>query len=471
LASMATGSISRWARIRAAAENFLQEKGIESEETFGRTRMHRFAHFCLLVVKSFSRNRCPVRASALAYTTLLALVPLLAVGVSITTGMLQKRGEQGIEQLLNQLIAYVAPALDLESKSNGVESAEREKVVKQITGFIGRIKSGTLGVTSVIALFFVGISLLRTIEATFNDIWGITRGRSLVKSIVYYWAVITLGPFFLVAALALATGPHLLRTQAWLSQVPFLGGLVFHLLPFIILSIGFSAFYALMPNTRVHWKAALAGGVVGGSLWQLNYVASVIWVARAVSYTNVYGSLAVFPLLLVGLYFSWLIVLFGAQVAYAFQNREAYIEERQAESVNQRGRDFIALRVMTLVAERFVKGEKPPSLVEISCGLGVPSALVSKLLAVFVNTGLLVEVADAETCYAPARPVGAISVHDVIRALRAGQGHELATKDDPWRGIVRIEFERVLEAERSAGKLVTLEALALNRGEAVKAAT
>ena len=89
LRSMATGSVSKWAKLRAAADSFFHEKGIESEETFGRSRWHRFAHLCLLVVKSFQRNRCPVRAASLAYTTLLALVPLLAVAVSITTSMLQ----------------------------------------------------------------------------------------------------------------------------------------------------------------------------------------------------------------------------------------------------------------------------------------------------------------------------------------------------------------------------------------------
>lgn len=468
---MASGSISRWARIRAAAENFFHEKGIESEETFGRSRAHRLAHFCLLVFKSFSRNRCPVRASALAYTTLLALVPLLAVVVSVTTSMLQKRGEEPIQQLIDRMVDYVAPALDLEARADeDSESLSREKVVKQITGFIRNINTGTLGVTSVLALLFVGISLLRTIEAAFNDIWGVTRGRPWVKSIVYYWATITLGPLFLVGAIALTTGSQLERTQAFLNSVPFLGNVVFRVLPFVILSLGFAAFYALMPNTRVHWKAALIGGIVGGCLWQINNLLSVIYVSRVVTYTTIYGSLGVLPLFLVGLYFSWLIVLFGAQVAYAFQNRDAYIEERQTESVNQRGREFVALRVMTLIASRFLQGEKPMTLVEISCALGAPSQLVSKLLITFVHTGLLVEaVHEKGVAYSPARPVRMITAHDVLRALRAGLGHEIATKEDPLRTEVRAEFEKIIDAERQAGAAVTLEMLALNRGEMARA--
>ncbi|HMJ89058.1 MAG TPA: YhjD/YihY/BrkB family envelope integrity protein [Candidatus Acidoferrum sp.] len=464
---MASGSMSRWARIRAAADNFFHEKGIESEETFDRTRRHRIAHFWLLVCRSFVRNRCPVRASSLAYTTLLALVPLLAVGVSITTSMLQKQGEEPIKQLIDRLVAYAAPALDLkettEAELTPGEKTGRAKVVEQINGFIKKIDTGKLGVTGVLALLFIAISLLRTIEATLNDIWGVEHGRPWLKSIIYYWAVITLGPLFLVAALVQTTA-------AQLPDVPFLSAVVFKSAPFVLLSLGFAAFYAFMPNTRVQLKAAFIGGIVGGCLWQLNNIFNVIYVSRAVSYTNLYGSLALFPLFLVGLYFSWLIMLFGAQVAYAFQNREAYIEERQAESVNQRGREFIAMRVMTLIADRFLRGEKPMNIVDISCALGAPSQLVSKLLSTFVQTGLLVEVADGQsTAYSPARPVNRITAHDVLCVLRAGQGHELATKEDAWRSEVRGEFEKIMAAERQAGAGITLEMLAQSRVEIARA--
>ena len=104
--------MSKWKRICMAVQNFFDEKGIEFEETFACSRPHRFAHFWLLVGTSFVRNRCPVRAASLAYTTLLALVPLLAVCVSITTSMLQKQGEEPVQQLINKMVEYVAPALN-----------------------------------------------------------------------------------------------------------------------------------------------------------------------------------------------------------------------------------------------------------------------------------------------------------------------------------------------------------------------
>jgi membrane protein len=243
---------------------------------------------------------------------------------------------------------------------------------------------------------------------------------------------------------------------------------ILYFTPFLLLSLGFGAFYMLMPNTSVRWKAALVGGAVGGCLWQINNMLNVIYVSRAVTYSSIYGSLGVLPLFLVGLYFSWLIMLFGAQVAYAFQNRRAYIQERQAESVNQRGREFIAMRLMTRIAENFLQGEKPLSSVALSRELSIPGQLVSKIISALVQSGLLIEATTDGGGYAPARPLDQITTYDVLSALRAGQGLELATKDDAARIAVRSEFEKVIEAEREAGS-VTLETLA-RRGREQRAA-
>ncbi|HKX62563.1 MAG TPA: YhjD/YihY/BrkB family envelope integrity protein, partial [Verrucomicrobiae bacterium] len=184
---------------------------MERPDSTRQSVLFRFAHFWLLVGKSFVRNRCPVRASALAYTTLLALVPLLAVGVSIATGVLQKEGGQTIRGLIDDVVKNVAPALDLQSAEGGAATNNRNEVVAKITAFIDNIQSGALGVTSTVALVFVAIGLLRTIEAAFNDIWGVTAGRGWIASVVQYWATITLGPVILVVVLGLTTGVQFQR--------------------------------------------------------------------------------------------------------------------------------------------------------------------------------------------------------------------------------------------------------------------
>src|SRR5262249_10838263 len=198
------------------------------------------------------------------YTTLLALIPLLAVGISVSASFLQKEGEKPVREMIDKLVANAAPALNLSvNTEESPENDKRQKAATDITNAIARIRGGTLGVASTIALIFVAIGLLRTIEATFNDIWGITHGRGWVASIVQYWAAVSLGPLVLVLVIGLTTGAHFKATTEWVQSWPWVGTLVFQLLPYIVLSLAFGLFYQLMPNTRVQWQAALVGGVVG----------------------------------------------------------------------------------------------------------------------------------------------------------------------------------------------------------------
>jgi len=187
-----------------------------------------------------------------------------------------------------------------------------------------------------------------------------------------------------------------------------------------------------------------------------------------VSASRIYGSLGAIPILLFGLYLSWTILLFGAQVAYAYQNRRAYIQEKQAESVNQRGREFIALRLMTLVGQKFERGEKPPVATEISEWLSVSSRLIGQIIQPLLQCKLLVEVATPETAYCPARPLDRISYQDILQALRAGQGHEPATREEPARALVLGAFEEIREAEQRVAKAVTVQAM-VERAEAAAA--
>jgi membrane protein len=314
-----------------------------------------------------------------------------------------------------------------------------------------------------VLLIFVAISMLSRIEDTFNDIWGISRGRSWFMRIVLYWGVLSLVPMLLIVALGLATGPHLHSTKRLLDEMPLVGHLVmpliFQLLPVLVLSLTFGIFYMLIPNTKVHWKAALVGGLVGGGLFHLNNLVSVLYVSRVVSNSKIYGSLGLVPVFMIGLYVSWLILLFGAQVAYAYQNRRTYLEERQLGHINQRGREFVALRLMTFIGRRFVQGDPPPNIVEIGECLAVPTRLAQSIMQTLCAARLATEAAGTDPAYVPARPLETITCHDILLAMRAGQGQELATRDEPTRAEVYGEFRRIQEAERQAASSVTMMAL------------
>jgi len=186
----------------------------------------------------------------------------------------------------------------------------------------------------------------------------------------------------------------------------------------------------------------------------------VQFVSRVTSNNAIYGGLGMVPVFMIGLYFGWLILLFGGQVAYAFQNRRVYLQEKQAESVNQRGREFIALRVVTQIAQGFRRGESPPTAVQLGQTIGVPTRLVSNILQILVQNRLVVETQGKEAGFSPARPLNQITAHDILHALRAGVGQELATNDDSARAVVQEGFQQIYAAEKTAGESLTLAALA-----------
>jgi membrane protein len=490
------------------------ESGLRSQARL--SNLQKFVHFWILVAKSFNRNRLPVRASSMAYATLLALIPMLAVAVSVTSTFLKNEGEERINQFIVQFISSVVPQSMLTTNTSstktdwvvtvtnaahdtsvsgaemgivgtgsgstngfqagaaGVATNEivvpkflqaeeaveaRKTAAREINRFIQNTRSGTLGVTGSIVLIFVAISMLSRIEATFNDIWGVEQGRNFFLRTILYWGVITLAPLLLVVILGLASGPHLQSTRRFLETMPLMSQVVFSAGPVVILCLAFAAFYALIPNTHVNWGAAMVGGITAGLLLHANNLISALYFSRVVSNSKIYGSLGLVPVFMIGLYFAWLILLFGAQVAYAYQNRATYFEEKQAENINQRGREFVALRIMTIIGQRFAVGEPPPRVGDLASSLAVPSRLICQILRTLTLARLVIESGGTSPAYTPARPLENITCHDILLAMRATQGQELATREGPERTEVYGEFQRIQAAERQAAASVDLRAL------------
>jgi membrane protein len=414
------------------ARHFLEELPVEGVSP--RPLLHslrRAVQFLWLVWRGFSQNRCPVRAAALSYTTLLALIPLLAVVLSVSKNLLHDSSADLVPKLMDKLVTTVAPELefmpvdqdDETAPAHGqvvISSHARQEAVQQIQTFIDHIHAGTLGVVGSAFLVVVAIRLLMTIEQAFNDIWGVARGRSIWRKVVYYWTTITLGPMLLFLAIYMTGRAEFLSLVGKLQVAPWFDKLVLHLVPFVVLWIGFSLGYALMPNTRVRAQAAIAGGIFGGTLWQLNNLLSTLYVARVVTYSKIYGALGIIPVLLVGLYFSWLIVLLGAQVSYAAQNIRNYLQQRASERIDQKGRELLACRVVLMACHNFMRGSKPPSIQEIADRLGASPQWLNQLVHRLTEGGVLSEVASDEAGLLPSRPPESITVADVLHLVRTG---------------------------------------------------
>jgi membrane protein len=289
---------------------------------------------------------------------------------------------------------------------------------------------------------------------------GRHAGRSWFKRVVQYWTTISLGPIALVAGVVLFSSNYLQSTESFIERFGFLGTLFFKALPFMFISVAFAFLYKVIPNTQVHWGAAVIGGIVGGTSWLLVSTFSAMFAGKVFTASKIYGTaLAIIPIFLIGMYFSWLIVLFGSQVAYAYQNRVVYVQEKKAENVSQRGREYVALRIMALVAQRFDTGSRPPTLLEISTRLGVPSRLVGRVIQPLCENGMVHTVAVAnEDGYAPARPLEQITCHDIINTLRCAGGH-LETREDSSRHLICTEFDRIYEGERERAAMINMKQL------------
>src|SRR5436190_2296248 len=404
---MAT-KVSRFQRILDGVRAFLDESAFHLHGE--PSRLYKFIHFWMLVWRSFVRNRCPIRASALSYTTLLALIPMLALAMSITTSMLKKEGKDQIEHFINNVVSIIVPPAgttnavstvntNVASVSNNLEGAgtaadtnaaaqfaasetasstngpavaaqhpdivnAQKQAAEQIYYFVQNAQSGAITGIGAVLLILVAIQMVRSVESTLNDIWGVTSGRGCGLSIALYWTTVSLGAILLAFAVGLLSGPLLKGTRDFLNRYEFLGFLVFKVLPLVVLWLCFAVFYKAIPNTKVRFGAALVGGIVGATVWHVNNVFGFLYVSRVVSNSKIYGSLGLIPVFMAGIYLSWLIFLFGAQVAYAFQNRKLYFQEKLAENVNQRGREFVALRLMTCLGQRFHRGLPPPTVQE-----------------------------------------------------------------------------------------------------------
>ncbi len=178
------------------------------------------------------------------------------------------------------------------------------------------------------------------------------------------------------------------------------------------------------------------------------------------SASKFYGGLFLVVLVMGGLYILWLILLFGAQIAYAYQNRAAYLQDRLAENVNQRGREFVALRIMTCLGQRFQNGQRPATVPQIAAELGVPSRLTQSVLRTLTATRLVTEAAGAEAAFMPARPLEDINAYDILIAMRTGTGQELPLPEDATLAEIYGEFSRIEHAERTAASGISLLVLA-----------
>ena len=354
-------------------------------------------------VKRFYSDRGLEAAAALTYTSLLSLVPLMALMFAVLKGLGAQRRLEPL--LLSKL------SLDPE-------------VTERLLEWIDHTNVGTLGALGAVFLIFTVISVLGSIESIFNLVWRVRHGRTWWRKVTDYVSVVLLIPFLLLFAVGMTSA---LREQAILRallDIDVVHGVVLFLLgltPIAINVIALAILYAVMPNRRPHAASILVAALVAGCAWQVvqnAYVSLQIGVARA---SAIYGALAQLPVTLVWIYVSWAVVLAGAQLAAVIE----FGPEPEDEGARDVSRWAVALHVLIRAAEHFRDGRGPVGLGEVARDLEVSSDVVAECVQHLCEAGTIAPTGDDQECFVLARDPAAISLSllaDRFGEARAPEG-------------------------------------------------
>lgn len=332
------------------------------------------ADFASAVGRRFYDDQCLMRASALAYTSLLSIVPLLALMFAVLKGL-------GVQHRLEPVL--------LSRLSLSPETTEL------IVSYIDNTNVRTLGALGAATLVLTVISVLGTIEASFNHIWRVTRQRTLWRQVTDYSGVVLLTPFLLLAAGAITSASRVQSILQWILTNGYIGVATVQALklsPILINAVALGVLYAVMPNRRPAWRPIVFSALIAGTCWYLvqwAYVALQIGVA---SNSAVYGALAQLPVTLVWLYVSWTIVLFGAEIAAVLELGTG----ARGAGVAVPDRQAIALHILVQAADAFVQGGDPITPQTVSRQLALDLGTISSIFSDLEELGWLAPV-EGET--------------------------------------------------------------------------
>ena len=420
-----------------------------------------------LTITNFIKERCPSRAAALTYITVLSLVPMLALGFSVAKGLgayetlLTKTivpfldstfgsadGDavvNEVEVAAQELSTEALPEVDVEigvaDDDDGVDDAaggeplefadpeeeeaapvqngsEVRRAIDTVLGFVQKTDVSRLGVLGLLIVIYTVIQLLGAVERAFNDIWGVSKSRSVPRKLADYLSTIVLVPVLLVTG----TGVTSLLQGGWLSEYTSGGDsyLFAQFSSLMVIWIGFAFAYILMPNTRTRVFSALVGGVVGGTMWQLFQFAHVKLQVGVANYNAIYSTFAALPIFLFWVHSSWMTVLIGAEAAAAHQNQARHGQLVRSRNFDLALKETIALRLVVRVTRAFFDGAPPLRKDDLADELGCPDRTLEEVARMLTRSRILatVELDPEESGVVLASDPDLVRMQDVIDALK-----------------------------------------------------
>ncbi|MCF7790812.1 MAG: YihY/virulence factor BrkB family protein [Victivallales bacterium] len=403
--------------------------------------LYRFFYF---VFSDFANKKTVMMAAALSYATVLGIIPIVLVIVALSKGFLEERFVKYTPEIVDYFVRKLLPFFkDLPESGSGEQLYQsiQNYINTQLVPTITNLDFQQIGLYGALVLIVISLSLIRTIEKAFNDIWGVVVKTSLHKMILRYWLIIALFPAALLVILWI-TGFSVvhdvikLKNQFWITKI--FGDQMFTT---GILCVLFAVVYKIIPNIRVRFIPALIGGIIGGTLWQINNTLSFLFVSNALRTHYLYGSIGIVPIFLVSLFVGWLIVLFGAHIAYGIQNLEFYRIRLLSTDLQPSDLQEIAVLCCAVIAIKMQNREDPPTAEELAGLSGLPFGYFSKVLSIFNERKIIYETSDDPPMYILCVSPDKIRLKEIIDTVIGNKNEArlpLVSNKKLWHASIRL---------------------------------
>ena len=361
----------------------------------------------LLAVRFFTAKRVMTKASALTYSTLLAIVPILAVVFAIARGF-------GYNKYIE---VWFRDALSSQPQA-------AEIIIGFVNSYLVHTKSGVFLGIGLLFMLYTVLMLVSNIEEAFNEVWQVKKSRSVFRTFTDYLAMFFVFPILIVLSSGISI--FLATVADRMPDFLMLGSAVrtlIDLIPYVLMSLMFIALYIFMPNTKVKLSSVVVPGILAGIAMQglqFVYIHSQIFLS---SYNAIYGSFAALPLFMLWMQISWTICLFGAELCYTNQNLDYYDYDANAGEISHRYRLMLCALLMSRICKRFAEGRKPYSVLELREETKIPIRFVNDLLYELIDAHLLIEVTSdekgEESRFMPSEDIGNLTLGTMVDRLEA----------------------------------------------------
>ena len=360
-----------------------------------------------LAIGAFTTKRVTNAAAALTYSTLLAMVPIVAVVFAISRGF-------GYSKYIE---TWFRDALSTQPQV-------AETIIRFVNSYLIHVKGGVILGFGLVLMLFTVLMLTSNIETTFNNIWQVKKQRSIFRTFTDYTTMLFMIPIIIV--LTSGVSIFMATVNDSIKEYMLLGPMMrlcMKVTPYLIMSVIFIALYMFMPNTNVKFRSAWFPGILAGvamQMLQFFYIHSQIWVS---SYNAIYGSFAALPLFMLWVQISWSICLFGAELTYTNQNLEDYAFMSHTKDISHRHQLLLCALLLSIICKRFEEGRKPYTALDLKLKTNIPIRIINDLLYELSQARLVVEVSTdekgAESVFQPAESLSNISVGVMIDRLEA----------------------------------------------------